>query len=1002
MKKTIQTIVVATLCLNFSSKAQEPIKPPLSKNQAIIGKVISASTREVLPGAVIKVTNTNQTILSNNKGEFIINLANGNYNLAVHYLSYKAKTISIQIPLKEQLVIELDTDDQNLKEVEINAGYYTVKDRERTGSISRVTAETIGKQPVVNPLEALQGTMPGIYIQQTSGVPGSNVNVQIRGQNSISAGNDPLYIIDGVPFGAQSLSSRLSSELVFGLKGSSPLNSFSANDIESVEILKDADATAIYGSRGANGIILITTKKGKSGKTTFSIDVNGGGSKVPMMMKMMNTPQYLEMRKEAFANDGIKPKATDYDVNGIWDMNRFTDWQNTLIGGTAGFTNTQFSLSGGNDQTQVLLAGSHLKQGTVFPGDLNYTRYSGHLSVNQKAFDNKLNAQVSVMYSGDNNRLFNGDLTAISLYLAPNAPALYTADGKLNWENSTWINPVKELETRFRAKGNTFVANAVLSYKLLKNLTIKANLGYNSNRLNDNNVTPSSYYNPADQSGSNIALLDLTHTAVQSWIAEPQIDWYVNTRFGKLSMLAGMTFQHQEKEQTSIRGTGFSSDALVENILAAAKTEIRDYNNPLYRYQAVYGRINFSLLGKYIFNLTGRRDGSSRFGPARHFANFGAAGFAWLWSEGDFVKKHFPFVSSGKFSTSYGVTGNDQIGDYGYLDVYEPYSTYNGISTLNPSRLLNPDFGWELNKKFEIGLDLGLFTDRIRLNTMYYHNRSSNQLISYPLAATTGFKSITSNLAATVQNSGFEVDITSLNVESKKWNWTSSFNITIPENKLIAFPGLSNSSYASDYVIGKSLKVRRVYHSLGVNAQTGLWEVEDQSGDGKITTAADRNTVVEPGQQFYGGLNNTLSYGSFQLSFLLQFVKQREAIFAKTYATHPGLSNQPAIVLENRWTKAGDNASLQRYTTGNISAAKTAYTRYLGSDAAYGDASFVRLKNIHLAYQFKKTDKWPGLRIYLQAQNLLTFSNYTGLDPESASIKLPPLKTVTAGLQLIL
>lgn len=999
MKRTTLTLVMATLCLIFKAKGQEPTKPPL-KSQAIIGKVISGSTGEALPGAVIKIASINQTVLSNDKGEFIINLDNGSYKVTAHYLSYKAKTISILIPLHEKLIIALETHDQNLNEVEINAGYYTVKDRERTGSISRVTAETIGKQPVSNPLLALQGTAPGIFIQQTSGNPGSNVNVQIRGRNSIDAGTNPLYVVDGVPFAAQSLSSTLNSMLVFGADGASPLNSISPDEIESIEILKDADATAIYGSRGANGVVLITTKKGKAGKTSFNIDVNTGGSKVSSTLKMMNTQQYLDMRKEAFANDGLSPKATDYDVNGTWDQNRYTNWQKELIGGTAQFSNAKFSVSGGSEHTQVLLGASYLKQGTVFPGDLKYNRLAVNFNANHKGLNNKFNASLSMVYSAEKNNLFGGDLTRVAIGLAPNAPTLYTPDGQLNWENSTWINPLRELASRFQAKGNTLISNLVLSYQLLKNLKIKTSVGFNDNRLRDYNAMPAGYYDPAQNKTSSSSILDLNNSNMQSIIAEPQIDWNMDTGFGKFTVLAGMSFQQQEREQMIVRAMNFASDALIENPKAAATVNIRGYNYSMYRYQGVYGRLNYNLKGKYIVNLTGRRDGSSRFGPGKQFANFGAVGFAWIFSGENWIQQQFPVVSSGKFRATYGITGNDQIGDYEYFDIYNPTAGYNGIPGLNPSRLFNPDFGWEVNKKAELGLDLGLFDERVRLSMGYYRNRSSSQLINYALAATSGFNGIRSNLSATVQNTGFELDINTLNVKGKALNWSSSFNITIPRNKLVSFPDLESSSYASTYVVGKALSVSKVYHSLGINPQSGIWEVEDMNKDGKIIAAHDRISVVELGQRYYGGIKNTLTYKKLEFGFLLQFVKQNSINFARAYDFHPGLKNQPVVVMNNRWQKPGDIATVQRYTTGGIAAAKTAYTQYATSDETITDGSFIRLKNVDVAYTFSMPKAGTSLRLYLQGQNLLTFTRYFGLDPENSALNLPPLRTLILGLNL--
>lgn len=999
MKKTTISIVVAALCLIFSAEAQIP-KTSLPKNQAILGKVISASTGEALPGAVIKVTSNKQTVLSNDKGEFIFSLANGVYNLSVHYLSYKTKSLNIQVPLADSLIIKLEVDDTNLNEVEINAGYYTVKDKERTGSISRITSETIARQPVSNPLLAMQATMPGIYIQQTSGIPGSNINVRIRGRNSIDAGNNPFYIIDGVPFSSQAMTSSFSSDVLYGLAGASPFNSINPNDIESIEVLKDADATAIYGSRGANGVVLITTKKGKAGKTQVDFNVLSGFSKVSRKMKMFNTDQFLAMRREAFSNDGTTPGAADYDINGTWDQTRNTDWQKELIGGTAGFTNAQLSVSGGNEHTRFLLSGSFNSQTTVMPGDFGYNRYATHFSASHTGLNGKLKIDFSTILSADRNHLFDQDLTFNAIVLAPNAPALYNEDGSLNWEKSTWINPLSETRKDFLANGLNLSNNAIIIYRLLKGFTVKANLGFTDNRMNDRKIEPSSFYDPALNKTPANAISDFNNTRAQSWIAEPQLNWDAKFGFGKLSFLVGLTFQAQGRDQQALRGTGFPSDDLMQNLQAASVITVRDYSNTEYRYNAVFGRVNYIRKEKYILNLTGRRDGSSRFGPGKQFANFGAVGAAWLFSKEKWMER-FSFLSLGKLRASYGLSGNDQIGDYEFLDVYKSGNPYNGITGLNPLRLFNPDFAWEVNKKFELGLDVAFFNDRIRLTTGYYKNTSSNQLVKYPLALTTGFSSVRNNMAATVRNTGFELELNTVNIRNKQLSWSSSFNLTVPYNKLVAFPGLAASSYANTYVVGMPLNIRKLYKTTGINPQTGLWGFVDVNGDQIINSNGDQQFVEVIGQQFYGGFNNEISYKNLQLSVLFQFVKQRSGNFASSYGAYPGINNQPLAYLNKQWQKPGDAASVQKLTSGANTEATSAYSKYTESTGVVDDTSFIRLKNVQLAYTANKLFSGNNsVKLFMQGQNLFMITKYFGLDPEMGGITMPGLRTVTFGANL--
>lgn len=330
--------------------------------------------------------------------------------------------------------IVLKADSLDMQEVEVNAGYYSVKESERTGSISRITSKAIETQPVTNVLAALQGRMAGVSITQTTGVPGGGFDIQIRGRNSLRPdGNQPLYIVDGLPFSSESLGNTQLSGPILPGAGINPLNNINPSDIENIEVLKDADATAIYGSRGANGVVLITTKKGKRGKTQFSFNTYTGAGVITRKLKLLNTSQYLEMREEAFANDGLTELPDwAYDVNGTWDRNRQTDWQKELIGGTAITRNVEAGISGGSENTQFLIRGTHFSETTVFPGDFSYGKTALHFNINHKSEDGKFAVNLSGNYVADKNNLLNTDLTRLATSLAPNAPALYSQDGSLN------------------------------------------------------------------------------------------------------------------------------------------------------------------------------------------------------------------------------------------------------------------------------------------------------------------------------------------------------------------------------------------------------------------------------------------------------------------------------------------------------------------------------------------------------------------------------------------
>ncbi|WP_369753578.1 SusC/RagA family TonB-linked outer membrane protein [Flavobacterium sp. WC2409] len=953
-----------------------------------------------LTGVTISIKGkAKSTVISDFDGKYTIE-ATPIDTLVVTFIGFKTATIFING--RKTINIQLLEDITSLQEVRVNAGYYSVKESERTGSIAKITAKDIEKQPINNPLAAMQGRMSGVNITQATGTPGGGFDIQIRGINSIRTdGNAPLYIVDGVPYSSQSLGSVMTSGNI--LAGSaSPLNNINPSDIESMEVLKDADATAIYGSRGSNGVVLITTKKGKQGKTKFDMNTYSSFGKLTRTMDLLNTAQYLSMRKEAFANDGITDyPGYAYDVNGTWDQNRYTNWQKELLGGTANTNNIQTTVSGGNAETQFLLSGTYRNETTVFPGDAKYEKLAFHNSLTHRSIDNRFKMSFTADYATDKNTLPANDLMYQATILAPNAPALYDAQGNLNWKNGTWNNPLSYLEGKYAANTTNLIANTVLSYNILENLEIKTNLGYTDYHISENRTFPSTMYNPAYGLGSEVSTLIINNAKRSSWIIEPQINWKKTVGNSELMLLAGTTFQKQTGQQLAQIGSGFASNSLLHNIAAASYLTITDDQLTIYKYQAFFGRINYNWKSKYIINLTGRRDGSSRFGPGNRFANFGAIGAAWIFSKEAFINNN-SFLSFGKLRISYGTSGNDQIGDYQFLDTYEiTGNNYNGTIGIKPTRLFNPSFGWETNKKKEAAIDLGFLNDRIFLTTAYFCNRSSNQLVGVPQPGTTGFSSLQANLNATVQNTGLELELRTVNFRKTAFNWTTTLNLTLPKNKLLEFPDLEGSTYANSLVIGKSLSIQKTYHYTGIDPVTGVYQFEDYNGDGKITGPEDRQWIEDTAPQLFGGFGNQLSYKNWVLDFLFQGVKQKGRNYLYTASWIGDFSNQPQAVL-NHWPQNGTDAEIQQYTTGANAAALDAYFLYSNSNATISDASYIRLKSISISYTIpKEVTKGGTAKIYLQGQNLLTWTKYKGADPENQSaFYSPPLRQFTFGLNL--
>jgi len=716
-------------------------------------------------------------------------------------------------------------------------------------------------------------------------------------------------------------------------------------------------------------------------------------------MKLMNTEQYLAMRKEAFTNDGASYRASDYDINGTWDQNRYTDWQKELIGGKARTYNFQGAISGGSQLTQFLIRGSYQSETSVMPGDSKYGRSAVLFNLVHRSENDRFHLTFSGSFSADNNNNIGIDLTRAAATLPPNAPALYNEDGSLNWANSTWDNPLSNLLATYRGKTRNLTTNANLDYRLLKGLTVKVSLGYNDYRLNELRADPSTIYRPSYGLGSESSSARSTTGLNESYIIEPQINWKKGIGKGSLDVIAGTSFQQQQGETQSIFAFNFPSNRQIFDFTAAKTQSITGRQVTIYKYQAVYGRVNFNWEKKYVLNLTARRDGSSRFGPDRQFANFGAAGAAWIFSEENFIQNALPFLSFGKLRGSYGVTGNDQIGDYQFLDTYASNDvTYQGSRGLTSQRLYNPDFGWETNYKLETALELGFAEDRINMSAAYYRNRSSNQLVGIPLPGITGFTTVLANLGATVQNKGWEFELRTSNVQKKLFQWTSSFNITIPQNKLLSFPGLERSTYANQYIIGFPITILHLYNFAGYDPVKGKYLFLDVNKDGKLSSTEDRTAIKDLAPTLYGGLNNSFSFGQWQVDVFLQFVQQKRQSFLAAVNMPGGMQNM-LVASMNHYPVNGDNSLVQRYSAVNAELS-TAQSYFTASDKSIVDGSFIRLKNVSVSYKLK--ENWISkakCRLFVQGQNLLTFTKYVGGDPESTVNYLPALRTITGGLQ---
>ncbi|MDO5968379.1 SusC/RagA family TonB-linked outer membrane protein [Flavivirga aquimarina] len=995
------------------------IKESHEIEQRSVSGIVKDQSGVPISGATILIKGTNNGEVTNLDGRYTILIPDTSHILVFMSLGFETQEITVgnHLPAGQAgttIDVTLKEAINQLEEVTIEAGYYKTSQRLATGSISKVEAKTIEKQPANNAMVAIQGHIPGVNITQNTGVSGGSYRIRIRGQNFIDSGgplgeiNDPLYVLDGVPYNSGSLELNSLASQIIPDGNVNPLNVLNPADIKSIEVLKDADATAIYGSRGANGVVLITTKKGRKGKIQVKLNVSSSISEVTGFVDLLNTQQYLGMRIEALKNEGFMPETLPVEYHSafpdlyVWNQDRYTDWQEELIGGAAFRQNAQLSFSGGSARTQFLLSGGYSTETTVFPGDSKYNKVSVYANINHQSKDNRFKLSFSGSYGSDTNNLPTQDLTKQAGILPPNAPRLYNDAGNLNWENSTWENPLSILEQEYHARTHSLIANTVLSYRLIPSLEFKTSLGYTDYHLNSYATYPHTSFDPNSTSGqdSSSSRISTNNGSRLSWVAEPQINWQQHWGDASLKLLVGATFQQEKDWQLSESASNFPSNAQLLDLTAAENRMPGLDTESEYKYQAFFGRINFNWKDKYVLNITGRRDGSSRFGPGKQFGYFGAIGAAWLFSEETLFEDN-TVLSFGKLRASYGITGSDKPPNYAFLDTYEVFGNYNG-SGLKPTRLFNPNRAWEANKKLEAALELGFFKNRIFLSGAWYRNRSSNQLLPIPLPNTTGFSSINANLDAIIENTGIEIDLRTINIQSGSFTWRTAFNISANRNKLVAFPQLENSTYANQLLIGEPLGITKLYHVLQVNPETGIWEFEDYNKDGVINTD-DRQWLEDFTPKYFGGLGNTITYKNLQLNVFFQFAKQKGRSYFQSGFFNLGeiVQNTPVSVLD-RWQQVGDENPIQRYFLSTNHEAAMASVKYQNSNASVTDASFIRLRNISLNYTIPKiVTKNTDINIYFQGQNLFIITGYDGLDPEvqNSSI-LPPLRQFTLGLNV--
>lgn len=1033
--KLINSTIVLELKNALLVNEETPLPPPID----VKGRVIDENG-EPLAGATVKIRGSVKGISTNADGYFELNGVDENATLEISFVGYVSQTY--KVGNSTGFVLSLKRKDSPLDEAQVIA-YGTANRRFSVGSVSTVTAKQIETQPVSNILQALQGQVPGLNIVTANGMPGSRSLAQIRGQNTLAnraqnvltTFDQPLILVDGVPLPLQnqslignSLASAYGASYWREFRGLSSLNGINPLDIESVSILKDADATSVYGSQGSNGVILITTKRAKAGKDVLSVSFNTGFNKASRLTPMLNTQQYLAMRNEAIIKSNVTPNQfSDPDLL-IFDQQREVNWMKEFYGGTARRTDLHVSLSGGNFLTTYLVSGGYTKETFNFPGDMADTRYSIHAAFNHKSSNQKFKVDFVTDFSYGNNTNSGEPGALLGFTLAPNFPDLLDADGKPVWSYKGYTyggyqqNPLAALQRGAKTESYLLNTNLLISYEILTNLKLSVNAGYGRTSETFHSTLPTGSQNPAYMptgkasfGGRNTDVINIV----------PQVDYRQSIGKGLLTAMVGGTYKKNYSFGTTMNGYGYTSDALLNSIAGASSMDASQTGS-YYKYAGIFGRVNFRWDNKYIINLTGNRDGSSNFGPDKQFGEFGSVGAGWILSEENWLKELASVLSFAKLSASYGTSGSDGVAPYQYQPNWRRAgsNTYQGLPGYNPVNPLNPEYAWSSNKKFSQQIDLGFFADRLLINFALYQNSCDNQLVSYLQPIQTGFSSIIANAPYVVKNTGWETTVSSNNISRKNFQWTTSLNLSQNRNKLASFPDIASSPYASSYIVGQSLNAKQLLPYAGVNAQTGLFEFYKADGtkssslvilSGFNKVGGDLTQLVDLMPKLQGGLTNTITWKTLTLAFVLQFNIQKGPNYLHNIYSGPGfipgtpLVNQPAALLNGLWHKEGDAAITQRLNSGfagvngfNVYLASIGFINSMG---AYSDASYIRMKNVSLTYSLP--EKWTrrmfvkGCSLYANAQNLFLITGYKVGDPETLNIyTIPPQRTVVLGINV--
>lgn len=991
-------IILLLLLMSFSSIAQKI---------SIRGTVTDRSDGSPLPGVSILEKGSSNGTATDQQGAFNLSV-NQNAILIFSFIGYQNQEINVGT--QTTFNIQLDADVVTLKDVVV-IGYGTMEKKDVTGSIGSISAKDFKDQPTSNIAGNLQGKMAGINITSASGTPGAGLLVSIRGASN------PLYVVDGIPMLSESNSSIATAfdtegNVVGSGQNISSIADINPNDIESVEVLKDAAASAIYGARAANGVILITTKRGKSGKTKFNFSHYSGVQEPTRKIDFLSSGQFLELIEEARANDlelyneDNTIFGEDFDPSVLTDPLNYEDtgvntvWLDEVLKNAA-VRNYEISASGGNEKTRFYAGGSYFDQDGIVINS-GFKRLSTRLNLDHQATD-KLSFGVNFNASHSRNRRsFNDNTyTGIITNALGASPLMPVYDDNGNYEDYTsyqvnWLsdNPVLSAkEIRAFTTTNRLLGSVFGEYKLTDNLKFRTSWSTDYSSIIDDQ-----FFSPITADASAVSGRAYTANFQQiTWLNENIFTYDKSFTNSKLNAIAGYTVQQTESRFSSLNGQGFPAGSGLENISSAAVITRGTGNGTSFGLVSWLSRVNYDISDKYLFSVSARLDGSSRFSKNDRYGFFPSASAGWrILREAFFGESQT--ITDLKLRASYGVTGDQEIGNFQNVSLWQP-ARYFGLSGLRPRNLADPNLTWQSNKTFNIGADWELFNGRISGSVDYFKSNKTNLLSNDIIPGTTGFATITRNRGE-IENRGWEFSVQSVNVSNEKIKWTTSFNISFIKNEIkdLTNDGLLVSAYSDispTHILqkGQALGTFFAVRYAGVNPDNGDAMFYNIDGDVVPASEVSGDDAVIAGKaipDYFGGINNSITYGNFDFQLATQF-NVGNSIYNLIKATYlnMGWSNEGGLdqvyannsveVLE-RWRKPGDQTNVPRASFINQNYVENS-TQFIE------DGSFLRIRTLTAGYTIRpKEQTWfTSLRLYAQAQNLFVFTKYSGFDPEVSS-----------------